>query len=224
MKAIAKTYAAILVGALLMVLVMGDPAEAGIRKRYSSGYANQTQLEIKLGLHDRDGIVQTVEWPGYRIDHSFDDLSFSIGATHWVDDNVAVTAALTVLDADTEDDVDYYSTYSRESGVVSIQMGARYYFPISANYTPVRPYLAFTAGPVVGTTTERYIDTRIFEETRTEVAFGGYVGGGVDFRMGRHFMIGLSGGYMAMSDFDQPINYDENYSGPEFGLSFGFVF
>ena len=61
-------------------------------------------------------------------------------------------------------------------------------------------------------------------ETITETAFGFRARGGADWFVGRHFVIGFGAGYHFVTDFDQPIGADTNYSGPEFSIELGFVF
>jgi hypothetical protein len=50
------------------------------------------------------------------------------------------------------------------------------------------------------------------------------VGGGVDVHVGRSFAIGVNGGYNWMLDFAKPVGVRDNYSGPEVGVSVGWLF
>jgi hypothetical protein len=56
------------------------------------------------------------------------------------------------------------------------------------------------------------------------VAIGGQIGAGVDFVLGRHFMIGVAVCYNALTDFKEPIGGSKNYGGPEFTIGFGYLF
>jgi hypothetical protein len=59
---------------------------------------------------------------------------------------------------------------------------------------------------------------------RTEATIGGHVGGGVDFHLARWFSVGVNAGYNWMADFSEPVGTRDNYSGPELGVSFGWLF
>jgi hypothetical protein len=56
------------------------------------------------------------------------------------------------------------------------------------------------------------------------VTAGGHAGAGIDVHVTRWLSIGVNGGYNWMNDFAQPVGTRDNYSGPELGISFGWLF
>ena len=64
----------------------------------------------------------------------------------------------------------------------------------------------------------------MFDGGRGEVTVGAFLGGGVDFHLGRNFSMGVTTGYNWVGDFETPIGGRSNYSGFELSLSFGWVF
>ena len=54
--------------------------------------------------------------------------------------------------------------------------------------------------------------------------FGGQLGGGLDVQMGRHFMVGIQGGFNLMNDFSEPLAGRKNYSGLELSIGASWLF
>jgi hypothetical protein len=89
----------------------------------------------------------------------------------------------------------------------------------------VKPYLAAGLGPVIGASSAGGVDqSGAFAGSRTRATVGGNFGAGVDFLLGRHFTLGVEGGYQWMSDFSDPIGARDNYSGFQFGVNIGWLF
>ena len=59
----------------------------------------------------------------------------------------------------------------------------------------------------------------IVQEARIQATIGIYVGGGVDFAIGRYLMLGASAGYHLIADFAEPVRSRKNFSGPELSFS-----
>ena len=100
---------------------------------------------------------------------------------------------------------------SETRGSFGLLFGARYYFPKATFGGTFRPYVAAALGPF----SEYYVYTDLY---RTEVQnnsthFGGQLGGGVDFQLGRLFSLGVRLGVTFRDGYD-----------PSFGTTFGFGF
>jgi len=89
----------------------------------------------------------------------------------------------------------------------------------------IKPYVAVGLGPVFGSSVGTFSGsgTRL-AGVNEQATVGGHVGGGVDFHLARWFSVGVNGGYNWMADFSTPVGARSNYSGPEFGMTFGFLF
>ena len=89
----------------------------------------------------------------------------------------------------------------------------------------VKPYLAAGFGPVFGASDGSFSTAGSdFAGSRTQATVGGHIGAGVDFHVARAFSVGVNAGYNWMVDFAEPVGSRDNYSGPELGLSFGWLF
>jgi hypothetical protein len=140
-------------------------------------------------------------------------------------DNLAWNISIGGMLANVEVNTNITGTSTEAAFVVPILFGIKYYFAHSTFNTSVRPYAKAAVGPFIGQQekSEENI-TGVVIETRSETAFGGQLGGGVDFLMGRYFMTGFSLGYNLISDFDQPIGGSRNYSGPVFNFGLSVLF
>ena len=58
----------------------------------------------------------------------------------------------------------------------------------------------------------------------TTAAAGLQLGGGFDVQITRSFMMGARAGYNFVSDFATPLDGEDNFSGFEIGIEFGWVF
>lgn len=59
----------------------------------------------------------------------------------------------------------------------------------------------------------------IVQEGRIQASLGAYIGGGVDFAIGRYLMLGASAGYHLIENFAEPIRGRKNFGGPELSFS-----
>ena len=66
---------------------------------------------------------------------------------------------------------------------------------------------------------DREYTGQLVQEVKAQASIGMYVGGGVDFAIGRYFMLGASAGYHLVANFAEPIRGRENFSGPELSIS-----
>lgn len=108
-----------------------------------------------------------------------------------------------------------------EAVVVSSAIVELRYSFIRAGNSAVRPFLTAGVGPYIGVDSRvesrDEIDREPTTETRVLGAFGGRVGTGLDFPVGRHFMFEMQVGYMLMADFPHELGGRRNYSGIELG-------
>ena len=169
-----------------------------------------TRTEIGIG-----GVVTSVESSG---------MLGGIVYCHWLEENLALTFSIGGMALDISTNTGTSGVLTETSGVAVMLMGVKYYFVQSTLASPVRPYFKGSAGPFIGSQSSNEVGATIVNESRTEFAFGGQLGAGVDFITGRHFMMGFGVAYNLMTDFSDPIGGSSNYSGPEFCFEFNWLF
>ena len=88
----------------------------------------------------------------------------------------------------------------------------------------LKPYVAASVGPYFGDTVGTFAGSgSAITGVHSQSTVGTLFGGGVDFHVGRPFMLGVDGGYRWMADFSQPVGGHRNYNGAEIGVTFGFL-
>ncbi|HEX6463842.1 MAG TPA: hypothetical protein VFZ98_05295, partial [Vicinamibacterales bacterium] len=113
------------------------------------------------------------------------------------------------------------------SALVAVPVGVRWN-PFATRHpaSRLKPFVAASIGPVFGSGSVSLQDApgafHDFSSSATTV--GGDALGGVDFHVARPFVLTVSGGYNWMGSFTKTIGAHDNYSGPEFGIGFGFLF
>jgi hypothetical protein len=97
-------------------------------------------------------------------------------------------------------------------------------------FRSVEPYVTAGAGPVFGVDTtatfdhERHGYYDSHASTRVGTTFGGRVGGGVDFRLGQTFTMGMAGAWNWDAGFSDDLWRAPRPNGGEFTVSFGWNF
>jgi hypothetical protein len=145
--------------------------------------------------------------------------------TYYLQERLALTAAVQTVGAEAGASVAPDRVFAGTAGIVAAPIGVRWN-PLRASVPNVaKPYLALSAGPVFGSATGSFLGGgQIGTGTRSQVTAGGHAGGGVDVQVTRWLSIGMNAGYNWMIDFAQPVGSRDNYSGPELGISFGWLF
>ncbi len=201
-----------------VVLALAVSADAiSLEKRH--------QLALRLGMWNQitdtrteigvSGVTTSVESSG---------LLGGIAYGNWLEENLALTFSVGGMALDISTNTGISGVITETSAITSMLMGVKYYFAKSTLQSSVRPHLRSSAGPFIGSQSSNEVGTTIVNESRTEFAFGGQLGAGVDFVTGRHFMMGFGLAYNLMTDFSEPIGGSKNYGGPEFSFEFSWLF
>jgi hypothetical protein len=153
------------------------------------------------------------------------DLAFGLQYTRFLREDLALTFGPRVLTS-TSSIVTPSGSFSGDLAIVSLPLGVRWN-PMRNNLHThaVKPYLAAGLGPVIGGSSGAGVSPDgAFAGSRTRASVGGTLGAGVDFHLGRHWSLGVGGGYQWMADFAEPIGARDNYSGFQLGLNIGWLF
>lgn len=174
------------------------------------------------------------------VQQSAENVMGSIAYTYQLNENLALMVRWAGLIAESEQNVGVLSISQDAVVVMPLLFGVRYYWPLAPS--PFWPYVVASAGPyflqdVWQNDTGIWQDDREDEEdeedeeddredrgqlvqgVRAQATIGMYVGGGIDFAIGRYLMLGASAGYHLIANFAEPIRSRKNFSGPELSIS-----
>jgi len=182
-------------------------------------------IGLRLGMWNQVANVRTeVGVGGVSTSVGSDGFLGGVSYGHWLKEDLALNISVGGMMADVETRVGLLGVSHETAAVTHILVGLKQYFPKSTYGSSVRPFVKASLGPYIGSQTRTETGLVVSVESRSEPAFGGQAGVGVDFVVGRHFLTGISVGYNLMNDFDEPIGGSKNYSGPEFSLGFSYLF
>jgi hypothetical protein len=204
-----------LTGVVLALAISADAVS--LEKRH--------QLVLRLGMWNQvtDTRVE-VGVGGVQTSVGSNGMLGGIAYGHWLEENLALTLSVGGMALDVSTDAGVLGVTTETSTIASVHMGVKYYLVKSTLNSSTRPYLKGSVGPFIGTQSSNEVGITVVSESRTESAIGGQFGAGMDFVVGRHFMMGLGLAYNLMSDFKEPIGGSKNYSGPELSFEFSWLF
>jgi hypothetical protein len=184
--------------------------------------SSRNRIELRLGMWRLEGGTDPVLVSGGAVVNMLAGLQY----TRFLRPNLAVSLGFNSIAASGGTTAGPEGLFEGGSSVVGIPLGVRFN-PLRGDLETqaVKPYLVASLGPVIGAQGGDFVGPGgAFSGGREEVTVGGFLGGGVDIHLGRHFSLGLTTGYNWMADFETPVAGRDNYGGFELGLGFGWVF
>jgi outer membrane protein W len=178
-------------------------------------------VELNVGLWSASKASNVVSISGVQTEAKTGAFVGGISFSHLLQEYLSVTLSAGLLAGKASSSVNVLSVTQHVSSVVPVLLGVRYYAFESAAAGEVRPYLSAAVGPYIGSEVN---NTLLAQETRTETAFGGRLGAGIDFFVSNHVKLGADAGYHLMTDFDAPVGARSNYNGGNFTLGVGYMF
>jgi hypothetical protein len=206
-----------LVLTILIAAIAADAEAQSLNKRH--------QIEFRMGLWNQVADTRTAVGSG--------GVSTSVGASgfvggiaygHWLQEQLALRISIGGMAASVATEVGAVGVSTEFAIVAPILFGLKYYFPKSTYGSAARPYVTGNAGAFVGSQARTDTGAVVTVEERNEAAIGGEAGAGIDFLLGRDFLLSVQLAYDIMADFAQPIGGSDNYSGPQLTLGFSYVF
>lgn len=196
----------------------------------------RSRVELRGGYWNAGGESTTIT--GGLAQQSVENLMGSLAYTYQLNENLALMVRWAGLIAEAKNNAGVLGTSQSVVIVMPLLFGARYYWPLAPS--PFRPYLVASAGPYFfqdiwqndqviwqddredddeDDEDDREYRGQLVQEVRGHATIGTYVGGGVDFAIGRYLMLGASAGYHLIANFAEPIRGRKNFSGPELSIS-----
>jgi len=190
-----------------------------------SPYARTGRHGIELGIGLLDHASGTVSvTAGGTTTTTGNGVGGSLSYTYWAADNLGLAARIGAVDVDASVTVDGGGSNVQSASIVSLLFGVKYQPFRFRGAERLRPYVSAAMGPYVGNDAGvRAGGGTTSVTSRTEVALGGRAGIGLDFLASRRVMLGVGLGYHLMTDFDQAVGAERNYSGADFTLTVGLL-
>jgi hypothetical protein len=183
--------------------------------------AGRNRLALRWGMWRVSGPAPSVSAGSDGLD-MFAGLQY----TRYVSEDLAITLGLQAVGAEEGAVITGQNVFAGSAAVLAVPVGVRWNpMGTGGGARPIKPFLAADVGPVFGATEGSVVAPgTVFAGSRAQATVGGHVGAGVDFHVARWLSIGVNGGYNWMVDFAQPVGSRDNYSGPEFGMTLGWLF
>jgi hypothetical protein len=158
------------------------------------------------------------------VDTSVSGFGGGLDYYHWFREDLALAFSVSGRAVDVSTYVGVPGgTRTNASTISSLLVGVRW-TPASHPTASIRPYLTGMVGPYIGTgTTTGAGWTGSAVETKVQAVPGAYLGGGVDFRVGGHFMLGVGIGADLPANFSEDLAGTRNYRAFQMSLTFGWA-
>jgi opacity protein-like surface antigen len=211
---------------LILILLCALPLSAAAQQagEAAPGPYNRHSLTVQMGLLNWATTETDVAVGGVATDSRTNGFVGTLTYAYRAALDWAATISVGVLNAEAGTSASGAGIETETAAVMPILFGAKYSPAFSSRRSSVRPYLWGAVGPYLGFATHSRAGAGVSSETISETAFGFRTMGGADWFLGAHLTLGAGVGYHFVTDFDEPIGTEDNYSGPEFSVGIGFVF
>jgi len=190
-------------------------AQHSLGVMYEKDSAKRSRVELRGGYWNPSG--SSMANTGGLVRQSVENVMGSIAYIYQLNANLALMARWAGLIAEVEQNVGILGISQDVVLVTPLLFGVRYYWPLRPS--PFRPYVVASAGPYFLQDSQQDASVRLAQEVGVQATMGTYAGGGVDFALGRYFMLGAGVGYHLIANFAEPIRNRKNFSGPELSIS-----
>lgn len=185
---------------------------------------NKNNIEFRTGLLSKFISSNQVNIGSVVSENESKGFIGALTYTYWLKENFAVSLYAGAISANANIYVNSQSVSVESAAVIPILFGIKYE-PINLDANEqLRPYLTVSVGPFLGYVSNVYAGSGLNTQSISESAFGSYFGAGIDISISKLLLIGIRSGYFLVSDFNQRIGQEINYSSPEFSFSFGVSF
>lgn len=181
----------------------------------------RSTLGLEFGLWGGIGTSTSIGLSGTQSEVDGSGFVGGLSYAYGLEDNLAVTVSAGLLAVQAKSTVGLTSVSQHVSSVVPILLGIQYYVPYPTSDTRVRPFFSAAIGSFIGSEVKNEV---LVQESRTETAFGGRLGVGIDFLLGSHFKLAAVVGHHVMTDFASSIGGRKHYNGTGFSLGAGYIF
>ncbi len=204
------------------VAALESTARRGGAEPFRLAVEGRNRIEVHWGMWRVAGTEASALVAGSDVRNVFKGAQY----TRFLREDLALTFAYSAVGAESGVIIGPRGVFAGSAVIKASPLGLRWN-PLKGDHRSqsVKPYLAAGFGPVFGASDGSFSSrAAMFAGSRTQATVGGHIGAGVDFHVARAFSVGVNAGYNWMVDFAEPVGSRDNYSGPELGLSFGWLF
>jgi hypothetical protein len=208
---------------------LSQPAVRSLRGKH--------RIELGVGFMTELSASNQVSIGGVTTRNDATGIGGSLAYTHWLLDAWAINVSIGVVDADATTSVSGSGKSIEAATVIPLLVGVRYQPMGLTTGDTFRPYVAASVGPYFGSVSGvqtgffasavshsiSAVETAASASSYTETALGSRLGVGADVLLGKRFTLGFGIGYCLVSDFENRIGSETNYSGPDLALFFGIL-
>jgi hypothetical protein len=169
------------------------------------------------------GGASSVSTPGAYVETSVTGFGGGLDYYRWFREDWALAFNASGRAVDARTYAGLPGTGTEATTISSLLVGVRW-TPAKNPTASVRPYLTGLVGPYIGTGTSTSAGlpgARV--QTKVQAAPGVYLGGGVDFRIGGHFLLGVGIGADLPANFSEELGGTKNYRTFQMNVSFGWA-
>jgi hypothetical protein len=184
----------------------------------------RNRIDLRWTIARQSNGWGSVSQPGGLVETSVQGMGGGLDYYRWFREDLALAVSGTGRAVDVSTYVDYPQNVTESTTISAFLVGVRWY-PIRSPRASIRPYLVAQVGPYVGTgtaTTTGLPGTLV--RNKVLVAPGAYLGGGVDFRFGNTFVLGVGVGGDLPADFSEELAGTKSYRALQVSVGFGFTF
>lgn len=185
------------------------------------GLSGRNRIDLRMSFSTGSSASQID--PGEIVSTEVEGFGGGLDYYRWFSEELALAISASGRAASIKESVGIGGVSSETTTISSFLVGVRWY-PWSKAGSGVRPYLTGLVGPYIGTgsTVSTTPPGRVVSDKVLAVP-GVYLGGGVDFRIGGHFMLGVGLGADLMADFSEPLSGRKDYRSFQMSLNFGWA-
>jgi hypothetical protein len=183
----------------------------------------RNRIDVRWTISQQDGSWGSVSSPGGSVETSVQGMGGGVDYYKWFREELALAISGRGRAVDVTDSVDFTGTRTEATTISALLVGVRWY-PTKNPRATIRPFVTAQVGPYIGTGSTTLTDvTGVRIQDKVLVTPGAYVGGGLDFRVGGHFTLGVELGGELPANFSEDLAGTRDYRAFQVGVSFGWA-
>jgi len=212
-----------LVFLIICFIPLSIPAMNPIENPNSYSLKGKHNIQIGIGFLSDIGVRNKVSSSGVINTVGAEGFLGSFTYNYWIRQNLAVGISSGSLSSKVSNSVIISGVLNEVSSVVPILFGFKYQPFKLTDDEVLRPYILASFGPFIGSSVKSQSGLKVENGVFSEMAPGAHLGVAIDWSISRLFVVGVGAGHYIVSDFDNSIGGETNYSSPEFSFSIGIL-